>query len=255
MKLSSIVIAKNEEKNISRCIKSQLPCIDEIVVLIDKDSNDNTLEIVKSFDKVKYEIVEWMGYAKTKQYAVELTSNDWILWIDADEAITNNLATELNEFKKNTYQQNAFSIPRKAYFLGKWIKHSGWYPGRVVRLFNKIKARFNNNDVHEELIFEGKSGDLKNDLEHYTDPNIFHYFEKFNRYTSLASNELSENGRTFSLIDLLMRPLFIFIKMFFLKKGFLDGIHGFILAVFSSLYVFAKYAKLWELNLPTGRQD
>ncbi len=249
MKLSSIVIAKNEEKNIERCIKSQLTCIDEIVVLVDKDSNDRTLEIVKSFKNVKYEIAEWMGYAKTKQYAVEHTSNDWILWIDADEAITNNLAEELNQFKNGTPMHTAFSIPRKAFFLGKWIKHSGWYPGRVVRLFNKNKVKFDDSDVHEQLIFEGECGQLKNDIEHYTDPNIFHYFEKFNRYTSLAAKELSESSYSFSLADLLLRPFSIFIKMFFLKRGFLDGVHGFVLAVFSSLYVFTKYAKLWELNL------
>ncbi len=249
MKLSSIVIAKNEEKNIERCIKSQLNCVDEIVVLVDKDSNDKTLEIVKRFENVKYEAAEWMGYAKTKQYAVGLTSNDWILWIDADEAVTNNLSEELNQFRNSNPNHAAYSIPRKAFFLGKWIKHSGWYPGRVVRLFNKNKVKFDDSDVHEQLIFEGESGQLKNDLEHYTDPNIFHYFEKFNKYTSLAARELSESNYSFSFADLLLRPLSIFIKMFFIKRGFLDGVHGFILAVFSSLYVFTKYAKLWELKL------
>ena len=261
MKLSSIIIAKNEEKNIERCIKSQLNCIDEIVVLVDKDSNDRTMEIVKNFENLKYEITEWMGYAKTKQQAVGLTSNDWILWIDADEAITKNLFEELNQFKNNTHKHAAYSVPRKAFFLGKWIKHSGWYPGRVVRLFNKNKVKFDERNVHEQLIYQGESGQLKSDLEHYTDPNIFHYFEKFNRYTSLAAKELVEGNYSFSLIDILLRPLSIFIKMFFIKRGFLDGIHGFILAVFSSLYVFTKYAKLWELNLPaskgntTGRRD
>ncbi len=253
MKLSSIIIAKNEENNIERCIESQLPCIDEIFVLVDKNSSDRTLEIVKGFNKVKFEVVEWMGYAKTKQYAVGLTSNDWVLWIDADEAVTKKLSDELNEFKNSDPKYVAYSIPRKAYFLGKWIKHSGWYPGRVVRLFNKNKVKFNDNDVHEQLIYEGESGRLMNDIDHYTDPNMFHYFEKFNRYTTLAANELEFKNYKFSLSDLIIRPAFIFIKMFFLKKGFLDGMHGFILAIFSSLYVFTKYAKLWELNLPAGK--
>ncbi len=248
MNLSSIIIAKNEARNIEKCIASQLSCIDEIIVLVDSKSTDSTLEIVKSFPQIKYEVVEWTGYAKTKQYALSKTSNDWVLWIDADEALTNELLNELNEFKISLPRFNVYSIPRKAYFLGKWIKHSGWYPDRVKRLFNKNYVKFSDNNVHEHLICSGEAGQLKNDIEHFTDPNILHYFEKFNSYTSLAAKELAEKRYPFSLSDLLIRPLFIFLKMFFLKKGFLDGIHGFILAVFSSAYVFTKYAKLWELK-------
>ncbi|GBD90267.1 glycosyl transferase family 2 [bacterium BMS3Abin04] len=252
LKISSIIIAKNEAENISRCIESQINCIDEIIVLIDKDSNDKTTEIVKSFPKVKWEIIEWMGYGKTKQYGVDKSENEWILWIDADEAITPELATELNNFKCSTPSFNAYKIARKAYFLGKWIKHSGWYPGYVARLFNKKFARFSLSEVHEHLLVDGTLGKLNNDLEHYTDPNIFHYYEKFNRYTSLAASELEAKGKSAKLNDLLIRPFFIFIKMYILKRGFLDGIQGFILAVFSANYVFTKYSKLWELKNKTN---
>ena len=247
-KLSSIIIAKNEEANIKRCIESQLNCIDEIVVLVDKDSTDGTLEIVKSFSKVKYEICEWKGYAATKQYGVTLTSNDWILWIDADEAVTPDLQQELKEFKNSSPVNNAYSVPRRAYFLGRWIKHSGWYPGRVVRLFNKKTAGFNENSVHEGLIVKGAAGKLNSDLDHYTDPSIKHYFEKFNNYTSLAAAELFDKGKKSTLTDLIVRPAFLFFKMYILKTGFLDGLQGFILSVFSSAYVFTKYCKLWEMN-------
>ncbi len=247
IKISSVILAKNEERNIARCINSQLECIDEIIVLIDEASNDKTLEIVKSFPDVKYEIVKWQGYAKTKQYGVNKAENDWIFWIDADEVITKELCRELIGFKKTAHTEQAYKVARKAYFLGKWIKHSGWYPGYVTRLFNKHKVYFNSNEVHEGLIVDGSTGKLKNDLEHYTDPDIKHYFEKFNRYTTLAAKELFAQGKNASLNDLLFRPFFIFIKMYFIKKGFLDGLHGFILAVFSSLYVFTKYAKLWEI--------
>jgi glycosyltransferase involved in cell wall biosynthesis len=246
--LSSIIIAKNEEANIGRCIKSQLDCIDEIIVLIDKDSTDKTIEIVKSFSNVKHEFAEWEGYSKTKQRAVSLASNNWVLWIDADEALTDQLRNELLELKNSTPDYSAYSIPRKANFLGRWILHSGWYPGRVVRLFNKNKARFSDHQVHEQLIVNGEIGDLKSDLEHYTDPNIFHYFEKFNNYTSIAAKELNTNNKSFSVLDLILRPIVIFVKMYIVKLGFLDGIQGFILAVFSSAYVFTKYAKLWEIN-------
>jgi (heptosyl)LPS beta-1,4-glucosyltransferase len=248
LKLSSIIIAKNEENNISRCLQSLIDCVDEIIVIVDTGSTDKTLEIVKSFPLVKYFELKWKGYSKTKQEAVSLTSNDWILWIDADEVLTGELQKELVEFKNIIPGCNAYSIKRKAYFLGRWIKHSGWYPGRVTRLFNKNFVSFSDNDVHEHLIIIGEKGELKNDLEHYTDPTIHHYFEKFNRYTSLASEEMKSKNKRVSLSDLTIRPVSLFIKMYLFKAGFLDGIQGFILAVFSSAYVFTKYSKLWELS-------
>lgn len=248
LKISSVVIAKNEELNIGRCIQSQLECIDEIIVLVDIDSSDNTFEIVNSYPKIKCERVKWNGYAKTKQYAVAKASNEWIFWIDADEVITPDLCTELKDFKNSEPLHTAYSVPRLANFLGRWIKHSGWYPGRVNRLFLKDKASFNENEVHEDLKINGTIGQLKNNLEHYTDPTIKHYFKKFNNYTTLAANELDKNGKNFSTLDIILRPAAIFVKMYFIKRGFLDGIQGFILAVFSAAYVFTKYSKFWELT-------
>jgi len=248
IKISSIIIARDEETNIRRCIESQLNCIDEIVVLVDNRTKDKTFEIANSFQKVKCELIKWIGFSKTKQYAVALTSNEWILWIDADEVITPGLSNELNDFKNIMSAFEAFSVPRIANFLGRWIKHSGWYPGRVTRLFNKNKVTFSEKDVHEGLITNGNIGQFKNDLEHFTDPNIKHYFEKFNYYTTLAAEELSKNGKRFRITDITIRPFFFFIKMYFIKRGFLDGIQGFILAIFSSAYVFVKYCKLWELK-------
>jgi len=247
-KISSIIIAKNEELNIQRCVESQLKCVDEIIVVVDENSEDKTLEIVKSFPEVKCSVKKWLGYAKTKQYAVSLTSNDWILWIDADEEVTAGLSEEIIEFKNKSPEYSAYSIPRKAFFLGRWIEHSGWYPGRVTRLFDKNKVKFDEKDVHENLVVDGEIGELNNDINHYTDPTIHHYFVKFNRYTTLAAEELFNKGKSFLVSDIILRPLFIFVKMFILKRGFLDGVQGFILAVFSSAYVFTKYCKLWELK-------
>ncbi len=252
VKLSSIIIAKNEEANIKRCIESQLDCIDEIVVLVDSESTDRTLEVVKSYSQVKYEVTEWYGYAKTKQHAISLCSNDWVFWIDADETITDNLNEELKLFKNSEPTHSAYSVARRAYFLGRWIKHSGWYPGRVERLFNKHKAVFSDKDVHEHLEINGTIGELKYDLNHYTDPSIKHYFEKFNNYTSLAASELNKRSKSFSFADIIIRPPVLFFKMYILKLGFLDGIQGFILAVFSSAYVFTKYTKLWEIYFKKG---
>lgn len=247
-KISSIIIAKDEERNIKRCIESQLNCVDDIVIIVDNRSTDRTWEIVNSYDKVVSEKVEWMGYSKSKEYALSKAKHDWVFWIDADEALTENLIDEINQLKMNGFAGSAYKVARRAFFLGKWIKHSGWYPGYVTRLFNKHKIKFSDSEVHEHLIVEGSTGRLKFDLEHYTDPNIFHYFEKFNNYTSLAANQLKAKNRIFKIRDILIRPLFIFVKMYIFRRGFLDGFHGLILALFSSAYVLIKYSKLWELE-------
>ena len=248
MNLSSIIIAKDEEKNIKRCLESQQNVIDDIVVVVDSTSTDNTFNIASSFPNVNCEVSGWMGYGKTKNYAINKTKNDWVLWIDADEELTKELISELIEFKKNIPKNNSFFVARRAFFLGKWIKHSGWYPSYVVRLFNKKFAKFNEKSVHENLVVEGVSGYLKHDLNHYTDPNIEHYFNKFNKYTSFAARDVKVKGKKNALWDIIIRPVFLFVKMYIFKLGFLDGLHGLILAVFSSAYVFTKYSKLWELN-------
>lgn len=247
-KISSIVIAKNEEKNIVRCIESQLKCIDEIIVLVDETSTDKTFEIASSYEKVICKRTPWKGFAETKKEAVALSSFNWIFWIDADEEITEELSNELIEIKANETKFNAYKIARRAFFLNKWIKHSGWYPDYVTRFFNKIYGSFDYSKVHEGLIIDGDIGTLKNDLNHYTDPTITHYFDKFNNYTSLAAEDMKSKGRIATIFDILLRPPFKFLKMYIFQLGFLDGIHGFILAGFSSAYVFTKYCKLWELN-------
>jgi glycosyltransferase involved in cell wall biosynthesis len=248
IKISSIVIAKNEEANIRRCIESQRGCIDEIILLVDENSNDRTYEIATSYLNVKALKVKWKGYSETKKDAISLTTNNWVLWIDADEAITRELKEEIIQLKITTPSYVAYSIPRKAKFLGKWINHGGWYPGRVIRIFNKNFVSFNSQKVHEDLQVKGEIGQLNCDIEHYTDPSVTHYFMKFNNYTTLAADDLKDRGRVFHLSDLLIRPIAIFIKMYFIKFGFLDGIEGFILAIFSAAYVFTKYSKFWELT-------
>lgn len=246
--LSSIIIARDEEINIRRCIQSQLSVVDDIVVLVDSRTKDSTVQIASSYPNVNCESVEWDGYAKTKIHAVSKTKYDWILWIDADEELTPELIEEIKQFKTAKPQYNAYDVARRAFFLGKWIKHSGWYPSRVIRLFNKNVVSFEEKEVHEHLNVDGKAGHLKYDLNHYTDPSIEYYFTKFNIYTSLAAKELNEKGKQAGMNDILLRPLFLFFKMYIFRLGFLDGLHGLILAIFSSAYVFTKYCKLWELK-------
>ena len=248
MNLSSIIIAKDEECGIKRCIESQQGIIDDIVLVVDSCTTDNTAAVGSSFQNVNCEIKDWEGFGAAKNYAISKTKNEWVLWIDADEELTPELKEELKSFKKSTPSFNSYLVARRAFFLGKWIKHSGWYPSRVVRLFNKKYAKFNEKAVHENLIIEGRAGTLKHDLNHYTDPSIEHYFKKFNSYTTLSAKDLSANGKKASLWDILIRPVFLFTKMYIFKLGFLDGLHGLILAIFSSAYVFTKYSKLWEMN-------
>ncbi len=248
IQISSIITARDEEKNIRRCIESQLTVVDDIVVLVDSRTKDATLKTASSYPNVNCEVVEWNGYAKTKIYAISKTKYDWILWIDADEELTPELIKELETFKTIKPQFNAYDVARRAFFLGKWIKHSGWYPARITRLFNKKVVNFNEKEVHEHLKVNGETGHLKYDLNHYTDPSIEHYFTKFNLYTSLAAKELNVKGKSAGFNDILFRPVFLFLKMYIFRLGFLDGLHGFILAIFSSAYVFTKYCKLWELN-------
>jgi glycosyltransferase involved in cell wall biosynthesis len=248
IKISSIVIARDEEKNILRCLESQIDVIDDIIVLVDSRSADLTYKYAIGCKKTNCEIINWKGYSATKTYALSKTKYDWVLWIDADEEITPELIDELRKFKLTKPLFNIYDLSRRAFFLDKWIKHSGWYPARVARLFNKKYAFFNDKDVHEGLIYKGNLGHLKNDLNHYTDPRIDHYLLKSNVYTSLAAKELFNKGKQSKLTDILFRPIILFVKMYILQLGFLDGLRGLILATFSSSYVFTKYCKLWELN-------
>ncbi len=245
-KLSVITLALNEEHNIGDCLEG-VKWADEIIV-VDSGSTDKTVELAKQYTS-KVLTVEWKGYGATKNFALQQTTGDWILWLDADERVPEELAAEMQTtIREDNSAYAGYDVARRAYFLGKWIKHCGWYPGRVTRLFRKSKSHFTESCVHEQIIVDGKIGELRNDLLHFTDPNLQHYFHKFNRYTSLAAQDVNSSGRRFSLYDILVRPPFLFFKMYILKRGFLDGIEGFVLCVVSSAYVFTKYAKLWEIQ-------
>ncbi|MFZ4621485.1 MAG: glycosyltransferase family 2 protein [Bacteroidota bacterium] len=240
---SVVVITKNEAHNIDECLSSVAFCDD--IIVVDAESADATVEIAKKHTSNVF-VRRWEGFSSAKQFGVQKTKHQWILWLDADERVMPELANEMKQLLLHEPNEAAYTVARRAYFLGRWIKHSGWYPGRVARLFHKERAVFNDAAVHEGLQVNGTIGALKNDLLHFTDPNIYHYWAKFNRYTTLASGELKRKGRIFSLSDIIIRPWWLFMKMYFIRLGFLDGVQGLLLALFSSAYVFTKYAKLWE---------
>ena len=244
--IAVIVITKNEEQNIRGCLDS-VRWADEIII-VDAKSTDRTIEIAKEFTDKIY-IRPWDGYGAAKNFGLAQCVSDWVFWLDADERVTPELRAEIESaIASADAATTALSMPRKANFLGHWIRHCGWYPGRITRVFRRAEGKFTTTNVHERLEIKGKVLALRQDLLHYTDPNLTVYFEKLNKYTSLAAKDLVEDKRRFTWIRLVVNPCWVFIRMYILKLGFLDGIPGLILCVLSASHVFAKYAKLWEYS-------
>jgi glycosyltransferase involved in cell wall biosynthesis len=242
--LTVITISLNEEMNIVPCLES-VRWADEIIV-VDSGSSDRTVELARQFTSNVFSI-DWQSYGAARNFGMSHATGEWILWLDADERVTPELAGEIREIlKRDDERIVGYAIARRAYFLGRWIKHCGWYPSRVVRLFRKQHGRFTERRVHEKLELKGETAPTRFDLLHFTDPDLHHYLLKFNKYTSLGADDLYGAGRRFRISDLILRPIFQFFKMYLLRRGFLDGMPGFILCVLSSAYVFAKYAKVWE---------
>ena len=248
--ISVILIAKNEENNIRECL-STVRWVNEIVV-VDAGSSDSTVSIAKEFTENIF-VRPWEGYGAAKNFALSQASSEWVLWLDADERVTDSLKEEIQQvLASGDHGIVAYTVPRKANFLGRWILHCGWYPARVTRLFKRGKGKFTESRVHERLEIDGVQRDLHSDLLHYTDPSLSHYYDKFNKYTSLAAEELADEKLPFSVAQVTLRPVWTFFRMYFIRLGFLDGIPGFILCALSASYVFVKYAKLWE---QTRRND
>ncbi len=243
--LSVIIITRNEEHNIAACLDSVAGVGD--IVIVDAASTDATVEIARARGARVF-VEEWLGFAAAKTLALGHTRNEWVLWLDADERVTPELAEEIRSVLTSSPSAAAFRMARRAYFLGKWIRHCGWYPGYVTRLFRKSRARFNDALVHEELETEGEVVDLQHDLLHFTDRDLDHYFSKLNRYTTLAAQDMASAGKGASFADVILRPWAVFFKMYVLKAGFLDGRHGYLLCRLSASYVLAKYAKLWSVK-------
>ncbi len=244
--IAVIVITKNEEQNI-RCCLDTVRWADEIIV-VDAKSTDRTIEIAKEYTDKIY-IRPWDGYGDAKNFGLAQCSSEWVFWLDADERVTPELRAEIAAAIASADSTTAaLSMPRKANFLGHWIRHCGWYPGRVTRVFRRAEGKFTTENVHERLEIKGKVLALRQNLLHFTDPTLTVYFEKLNKYTSLAAKDLVEGKRRFTWIRLVVNPSWVFIRMYILKLGFLDGIPGLILCVLSASHVFAKYAKLWEYS-------
>jgi glycosyltransferase involved in cell wall biosynthesis len=240
MKISAAIITFNEERNISRVLES-LRCCDEIVV-VDSGSTDRTVELAT---KLGARVLEsaWRGYAGQKNYASERCQYDWILSLDADEALSEALEGEIWQIKKNGPRFDAYTMPRMAQYLGRWILHSGWYPDRKVRLFDRRRAKWVGDFVHESVQVDGRVGNLKSSILHFTCSSLSEHLKTMDRYTTLAAEQLVDQNKAIGWRHLALDPPWTFFRSYVLKRGFLDGAEGLAIAYMAALYNFLKYAK------------
>lgn len=245
MKISATIITFNEERNVARVIES-LRCCDEILVL-DSGSNDRTVEIAK---KLGARVVEasWHGYAAQKNIAAELAAHDWILALDADESLSEALEAEIWQIKKAGPQYDGFTVPRLAQYLGRWILHSGWHPDRKVRLFNRHKAKWVGEFVHESVAVNGLVGHLNSNLLHFTCNSLSEHLRTMDRYTTLAAQEIAAREQNVGFAKLLFDPPWTFFRTYIVKSGFLDGVEGLTIAYMAALYNFVKYSKARSMS-------
>jgi glycosyltransferase involved in cell wall biosynthesis len=240
--VSVVIITKNEELNIEDALKSVADA--QEIIVVDSFSTDRTVDICKKYtDKVHQH--EWQGFARQKQMAVDYADGPWVLILDADERVTPELKAEIVRNISST-DLNGFWIPRENYFIGRRIRHGGWWPDHTLRLFKKDKGRLEHREVHEKVVVEGTPGYMKNPLRHFTYTSVSDFVQRMERYSTLAAKEIRKNTGRAGLFSLTIKPLVTFIKMYFLRLGLLDGTRGFMLAVLYSFYTFLKYAKTWE---------
>ena len=236
MKITAVIVTFNEEKNIKRCLDSLKFCSE--IIIVDSGSKDKTISIAKKY-KAKIFFKEFTNFSNIKNYGISKAKNQWILSVDADEVISNELQQKIKEVIEKDL--NGYYIKRVNYFLGKAIKYSGWGADFQLRLFKKNNGKFY-GAVHEAVKVSGKVGYINEPILHYSYTDSKSYFEKMNRYTSIQA----QKSKPFLFIKLLFSPIFKFLKMFLLKLGFLDGFHGFVLAIYSSFSEFVKISKMIE---------
>jgi glycosyltransferase involved in cell wall biosynthesis len=252
--LSVAIIVKNEERNLARTLAS-VSFADEIVI-VDTDSTDRTVEIAESFGARVFNRA-WPGFAAQKNFAIQQCTGDWILSLDADEEVSPELRTQLQFLLPTQPPTDAFFLKRRNLFLGRWIKHGGYYPDPKLRLFRRSAAnftlapRFEDRPVHETIAFDGESSTLDYDLIHHAYPTLEDYLEHMDRYSTLGAQLLVEQRRTSHAAaafywNVLLVPALTFLWNFVFRLGFLDGREGLLLHLYHSNYVSWKYAKAWR---------
>jgi glycosyltransferase involved in cell wall biosynthesis len=244
-KLSVTVITRNEAADIGDALAS-VAWADEIVV-VDSESTDETTAIARQYtDRVVTR--QWPGYVEQKNHATSLASHDWILSLDADERVTPALAAEITALLAESPAAEAFRIPRVTFHLGRWVRTTDWYPDYQLRLYDRRAARWTGRHVHEAVTVNGRTGQLRGELEHYAYRDIADHLETIDRYTTLAARQMQESGRRAGLLQMAVHPPLAFLRNYLAHGGIRDGAAGFIISAMNAYYVFLKFAKLWELQ-------
>jgi glycosyltransferase involved in cell wall biosynthesis len=243
--LSVVLATYNEEENLTDCLRSVKSLAEEIIV-VDGGSADSTREIAKKFKAKVYQVSNQPIFHVNKQLAADKAKGEWILQLDADERVTPKLSQEIKEKIKQA-EFAGYYLPRKNWFLTRFLTKGGQYPDYVIRLFRRGRGRFPCQSVHEQIKIQGKVGHLKNPLIHLADKKFSHYLLRFNRYTSLDADRLfTTKVRPGAMSYLIIKPLHWFLLTYFRHKGFVDGLPGFIFSFMSSLRFPVIYLKLWE---------
>jgi glycosyltransferase involved in cell wall biosynthesis len=251
--ISLVVITRNAEEHIADCLNSVPFAVDKVV--LDNGSTDKTLEIAQRCGARVF-TEEWRGFGPQKRRATELAKTDWVLNLDADEALSEGSQAELKELLSRSEMDprlDAFKFPRLSFHMGQWIHHGGWYPDWQIRLYNRKRANWTSAQLHEKV--EAKtSARLQAPILHWVFKDLADQVSTNNRYSSLGAADLAKEGVSFSYFHFLTKPWVKFMETYFWKRGFLDGVPGFVIAVGAAYSVFLKWAKLWEIETLKERQ-
>lgn len=246
--VSAIIITKNEETNIRKCLES-LAWVDEIII-VDSGSSDRTVDICREFTSLVFDHA-WLGFGPQKNLALGHASSGWVFSIDADERVSQELSAEIAAILKNP-QCDGYEIPRLSSYCGSFIHHGGWRPDYVLRLFRREHGSFSDDLVHEHVVCQGEIGRLKNDLLHYSFRDLEQVLAVVNRYSTLGAEQKHNNGQRSGLVKAVLHGLAAFVTTYIVKAGFIDGRYGFMLAVSNAEGTYYKYLKLMEMGCKSG---
>lgn len=247
MKISATIIVRNEVDNIADVCET-VSWADEIII-VDSDSTDRTVEIARRYTNKIFNR-KFNGYKDKHEFADAQATGDWIFWIDADERVTPQLKISIEDLRSldDGRLADGYRIARRTEYLGRWIKHSGWYPDFQMRLYRKDKSHWGGAAPHETARVDGEVEKLDGEFLHYTKRNLSEHHLVTDSYATLGAKHLFENGKTIGAFGILMNTFAAFIRTYIIKQGFRDGVPGMIIAIFTAYGVFLKYAKVWEHN-------
>jgi glycosyltransferase involved in cell wall biosynthesis len=245
--LSVILITRNEEANLRACLSS-LGDLAQQVVIVDSASTDGTVAIAREFGATLAQPADWPGFGPQKNRALDLANGDWVLSLDADERLTPELRSEIAAKLSQPGAHTCFSITRLSWYCGRFMKHSGWNPDYVDRLFLRGSARFSDDLVHERLLTKGPVLKLKNHMLHYSYLDYSQVLQKIDRYSTASAKQSFAKGKRGSIMKAIFHGLWAFVKTYFIRAGFLDGSHGLALAISNAEVSYYRYLKLWLLE-------